>query len=502
MGTSSKFDIIIIGSGLGALVSGAILSKEGKKVLILEKGKKIGGLLHTFKRDQTVFSTGMNYIGSLKEGGFLHQYFKYLGITEQLNLKRMDMDAFEEISFEGDNKSYAYAQGKESFEEKLISKFPNESAKILDYSNRIWHITDRFPLLYLHDYEKITKGDDYLYGGAYEYIQRVTKNQRLRNVLGATNSLYGGRKGKTPLYVHALVNRQFIESAHRFVGGSQPLADALQNKILAAGGQVLTRTRVTKISTTNINDTWVETEEGERYVGRNIISNIHPAQTLAMLDDERLKPVYRRRIETLPNTVGFFNMYLVFKANAFPYLNRNYYHFMENDVWSMNQDACTWPGYFMFYTGCSSQDQKWADNANVMTYLNYDEVIKWKGTTKGMRGEDYEEFKQYKAEVLLQSLELKFPGIRSKIKSYYSATPLTYEHYIGAPEGAAYGIEKDHNNPYKTIVLPKTKIPNLYFTGQNLNMHGALGVTIGAVLTCSEILGFKYLLDKIRKEIA
>jgi all-trans-retinol 13,14-reductase len=38
---------------------------------------------------------------------------------------------------------------------------------------------------------------------------------------------------------------------------------------------------------------------------------------------------------------------------------------------------------------------------------------------------------------------------------------------------------------------------NLYFTGQSLNMHGILGVTISGVVTCSEILGAEYLLDKI-----
>ena len=34
--------------------------------------------------------------------------------------------------------------------------------------------------------------------------------------------------------------------------------------------------------------------------------------------------------------------------------------------------------------------------------------------------------------------------------------------------------------PISVFISPKTKIPNLLFTGQNLNMHGVLGVTIGA----------------------
>ena len=47
----NKYDIVIIGSGLGGLVSGYILSKEGYKVCILEKNHQIGGTLQCFKRD-------------------------------------------------------------------------------------------------------------------------------------------------------------------------------------------------------------------------------------------------------------------------------------------------------------------------------------------------------------------------------------------------------------------------------------------------------------------
>jgi len=62
-----------------------------------------------------------------------------------------------------------------------------------------------------------------------------------------------------------------------------------------------------------------------------------------------------------------------------------------------------------------------------------------------------------------------------------------------------YGYVKDANNPMKSFLSPKTRLKNLFFTGQSLNMHGILGVTISAVLTCSEIVGREYLLDKIVK---
>ena len=60
-----------------------------------------------------------------------------------------------------------------------------------------------------------------------------------------------------------------------------------------------------------------------------------------------------------------------------------------------------------------------------------------------------------------------------------------------------YGIVHDCNHFLKTTILAKTKIPNLLFSGQNINLHGALGVTVSSVMTCSEILGMDYLIQKM-----
>jgi phytoene dehydrogenase-like protein len=47
---SEKYDIVIVGSGLGGLVCGAILAKQGRTVCVLEKHHQIGGNLQVFKR--------------------------------------------------------------------------------------------------------------------------------------------------------------------------------------------------------------------------------------------------------------------------------------------------------------------------------------------------------------------------------------------------------------------------------------------------------------------
>jgi all-trans-retinol 13,14-reductase len=92
-----------------------------------------------------------------------------------------------------------------------------------------------------------------------------------------------------------------------------------------------------------------------------------------------------------------------------------------------------------------------------------------------------------------------YPDIRQHIRSYHTSTPLTYRDYIGSYDGSLYGILKDCHDPIKSFIAVRTKIPNLLFTGQNLHMHGVYGVSIGALKTCSELVGQKYLLEKIHQ---
>ena len=63
-----------------------------------------------------------------------------------------------------------------------------------------------------------------------------------------------------------------------------------------------------------------------------------------------------------------------------------------------------------------------------------------------------------------------------------------------------YGIMRDKNSPAQTLVSQRTKIPNFFMTGQNINSHGILGVTIGAILTCAEFLGLNEVIDKFAEK--
>ena len=75
-------EAVIIGSGLGGLLSGAILSRAGYHVTVLEKAAQPGGCLQTFTREGLRFDTGFHSVAGLEKGGPLERIFRPLGLMD------------------------------------------------------------------------------------------------------------------------------------------------------------------------------------------------------------------------------------------------------------------------------------------------------------------------------------------------------------------------------------------------------------------------------------
>src|SRR5580765_3513032 len=174
-----NFDIVIIGSGMGGLVCGEILSREGYRVCILEKNKQIGGCLQTFVRNKVIFDSGVHYIGSLSKGQTLYQIFKYLGLMDALKLEKMDEDGFDRIIIEDDKKEYVFAQGYENFISRLSSDFPKEEDAIRKYCNKIKEVCGKFPMYNLRTGGAYDEKEDVLGIDTKTFIESLTGNKKL-----------------------------------------------------------------------------------------------------------------------------------------------------------------------------------------------------------------------------------------------------------------------------------------------------------------------------------
>lgn len=492
-----QYDFVIIGSGLGGLLCGYILSKEGFSICIVEKNNQIGGCLQTFERNGVRFDTGVHYIGALEPGQTLHRFFSYFGLNGKIALKKLDQNGFDRICL--NDEEFVFANGKENFVENLSQKFPNERKNIEKYISKIYEISDHSNLYNLRSsYLNSLLDYEYVRTSVGDFINSFTTDEKLRNVLAATNSLYAGIPDLSPAYIHALINSHYIDSAWRFIKGGSQIAEILSKSITGAGGIILKNSEVISFGFNNKNLNYINLKNCEVINGNNFISNIHPARTLEMIEPGNIRRAYRERIIHLQNTTGAFVVNIVFKKNTFKYLNYNYYYFNSLTIWNTKYNPTNWPEFFILFVPASSHDQQYADHAILFTYMDFREVKRWEKTTIEHRGIDYLDFKEYKAQKLIETAEKAIPGFKSKICNYYTTTPLTYRDYTGTSHGSIYGVLRECVTPEKSFLLPRTRIPNLFFTGQNINSHGILGVTISSILTCSEILGFENLITKIK----
>ncbi len=493
----SKGKVVIIGSGLGGLSCGVLLAKNGYDVTVLEQGAQIGGCLQCFTRQNAKFETGMHFIGSAAKGQTLDRLMNYLEIKKDVRLAELDRTGYEVISLNGN--LYKYANGREAFIKQMSDYFPHQHENLVrfyDLVDRVAGASSLHSLKYAETDAAINT--EYQLRSINEVIDSIITDPLLAKVLVGNLPLYAAEKDKTPFSTYAFIMDFYNQSAFRIVGGSDSVAKSMQQTIQHYGGQVLKRHQVSRIVCDDTHAVGVEVN-GSQFVEADIvISDAHPMRTLELIDSKIIRPVFRKRINSMPQTVGGFSVYLEFKDKAVPYMNYNYYGYNQGTPWGCEQyDEDTWPKGFLYMHFCQDNAPMFAKTGVVLSYMHMNEVRRWMDTQVGKRGQDYEDFKNRKAELLLNSLESHFPGIRHAIKNIYTSTPLTYQDYTGTQDGSMYGIAKDVSLGAAGRVPHKTKIPNVYQTGQNINSHGMLGVLVGTIVTCSELLSAKTIYQQI-----
>lgn len=495
-----KYDIIIIGAGLGGLVTAALLSKEGKKVLVLEKNKQIGGALQSFGIDKKLFESAVHYLGSLNNGETLYKLYDYLGILKDLKLKRLDIDCFDEIIM--NNKSFKLAQGHDRFAETLSQYFPNEFKGIHKYLNEVKNVCSHFPL-YNMRIGSAEEKQQVIGKGFHALISQFTHNDELIQVLGGNNLLYAGNQQQTPFYLHALIQNSYIESSWKFEEGSAQLAILLKDVIQQHGGDVFRNQEVKLIKEENGIIQYVETTEGVQFISDAYISNMHPDLTYQMLDSNLIRPVTRKRISATPLTKSSFMVNISLKENQIKYKNHNIYFHKSEDVWlDLKRQVVDDPLSFGIFFYQDKKNPIYASALSILCYNDFDAYQQWEKsmhttTYSENRDELYQTYKLNLMNYCIDAVTEIIPNLKQSIVKMDACTPLTYRDYLNTPKGSLYGFQTNVDDLANTTYSTQTKIPNLYFTGQNINLHGVLGVSITAILTAADFVGLPYLVDKI-----
>jgi all-trans-retinol 13,14-reductase len=109
-------DYLIIGSGLSALVFGALMANAGKTVRILEAHEHPGGFGHTFTLAKKYkFNAQLHYVWDCGEGQTVNKVLTKLGLEHKITFERYDPDGFDRMRMPG-----------------YVLNIPSDPAKLID----------------------------------------------------------------------------------------------------------------------------------------------------------------------------------------------------------------------------------------------------------------------------------------------------------------------------------------------------------------------------------
>ena len=469
-----RYDVVIIGSGLGGLMCGSLLSREGMRVLILERQAHPGGCMQSYQRGNLFFDTGFHYVGGLAEGQQLHTVFSYLGLM-QLPWVRLDADGFDRVTI--GQHTYPLAEGYDHFADTLGEYFPSEKMALKQY------------VKLLHDLPPMEEISPV---NAYDWLKSLFNDSLLINVLSGPALKMELRRESLPLFTFAHGMSSYIGSSWRLRGGGHLIVNALVNDINRLGGKVICYAEVNKLMEKDGRIVAARCTKGNVYEGNVFISDVHPQVTFKWLGDSGLlKKTFLRRINAMENSFGMFTASLVLRKGVLPYFNHNKYVYRKPNVWTFHEDVGGIGGVMV---SCRvPEDGNDASQIDLLTPVPWKLFESWTDTTVGRRGEIYEMLKSHLADECIRLAERVIPGLRGMVEKCYTSTPLTYRDYTLTSCGSAYGIRKDCRNLLMTTLSPRTPIPNLLLTGQNLILHGVEGVTMTALQTCGEIMRKDYI---------
>lgn len=482
----SSRSVVIIGSGLGGLECGYILARNGFDVTVLEQCARIGGCLQTFNRAGRQFDTGFHYIGGLGDGESLQWIFDYFNLMG-LPWVQMDRDCVDEVRIGG--LPYPIPSGYDNFKSILSGLFPSQKDNLTRYISQLKAVGDS-----IRSGFATGSSMELFRQSAHGFLCDTISDPLLRKVLSGAALRIHHDAATLPLYVFAQINNSFIQSGWRLNGGGDMIAEHLAGGIRSFGGRVLTGVRITSLEESEGKVMCAVADNGEKFFAEHFISNAHPAATLRLLEGSKsIRNIYRRRISTLRNSFGAFTVNICLKKDRIKYVNHNInLHSGDVDVWN---DDYREPRSFLlnFYVPESGE---YADRLDIITPMASDALAGLEGGAPMHRTEGYNSFKDALAQKCIDAAETALPGLRDAVERVFTSTSLTYRDYTSTEGGSAFGVMKDFNNTVTTVLSPRTPLENLLLTGQNLNLHGILGVSMTSLYTCAELLG----VETIKKE--
>lgn len=507
----SKWDAIVIGSGIGGMATASLLTRlKKKKVLVLERHWVLGGQTHEFTRQgKYSWDVGLHYVGGMEVGSQSRRLMDFItGGAVTWNPLPEDLEHFH---FPG-KKTVVMPRGEAAWTRLLCEKFPKDAHGIRAFFkdmkraetwatlNLVTQVVPPFvgPLIRM-----LAKSKKAVALSTTEAaLRRRVKDPHARAILSGFWGDYGLPPSKSALVQHAIVARHYFGGAWFPQGGASTIAPAVQAVLATTGGLMVPSAEVISVEVEAGKATGVSALLGR---GKErtpvtlhaplIFSDAGVETTYRRLMPRHVPQAWQEDLGGMAPGMSAVTLFLGLKDDP----RKLGFHGENNWISrSLDQDAVgdhhrqmmagkPLGGYISF-PSIKNPEAK-GHTAEIISFARAEEFKAWADTSWKKRGDEYEAVKKRIAEGLLDLVEEEFPGLRATVDYMELSTPLTYTDFLARPRGEFYGLPGTPERFQLPWLKIKTPVEGCYLTGSDVMCLGIMGAMMGGVAAAAVSMG-------------
>ncbi|MFB2769267.1 carotenoid isomerase [Pelatocladus sp. BLCC-F211] len=477
----SHYDAIIIGSGIGGLVTATQLAAKEAKVLVLERYLIPGGSAGYFERQGYRFDVGASMIFGFGQRGTTNLLTRAL---DAVNVSLEVIPDFVQIHYHLPNSlDLKVERTYENFLQNLTSYFPHEVKGIRRFYDECWRVfncLNSMELLSLEEPRYLMRMFfqhpwaclsllRYLPQNVGDVARRHIKDPLLLKFIDMECYCWS----VVPADMTPMINAGMVFSDRHYGGVNYPkggvgqIAQKLVEGLIQTGGQIKYQARVTQILTEKGRAVGVKLANGQIYRAKYIVSNATRWDTFEkLLPQEKILANEKKWQQNYEKSPSFLSLHMGIKASSLPAKTECHHILLED--WEKMAD----PEGTIFVSIPTLLDP---DLAPVDHHIIHAFTPHWIDDWQGLSVKDYEAKKEKAARRILERLEKIFPGLDTGLDYLEVGTPRTHRRFLGRDDGTYGPIPRRKLRGLLAMPFNRTAIPGLYcvgdstFPGQGLN---------------------------------
>ncbi len=475
------FDAVVIGSGIGGLVTATQLAAKGASVLVLESYLIPGGSAGYFERQGYRFDVGASMIFGFGTQGTTNL------LTRALNAVNVSLETIPDsvqIDYHlPDNLNLKVHRDDEKFLQELTAHFPQESKGIRKFYDECWKVfncLNAMELLSLEEPGYLTRVFfqhpfaclglvKYLPQNAGDIARRYISDQALLKFIDMECYCWS----VVPADMTPMINAGMVFSDRHYGGINYPrggvgqIAQKLVEGLEKAGGKIQYQARVIKIITENGRAVGVQLADGKVYRAKRIVSNATRWDTFEkLLPPEQMPAAEKKWQQRYQKSPSFLSLHLGVAADVLP-PGTECHHILLSDWEKMEAAEGT-----IFVSIPTLLDP---DLAPTGFHIIHAFTPSWIKDWQGLSASEYEQQKEEAAGRIIHRLEKIFPGLDAGLDYMEVGTPRSHRRFLGRDDGSYGPIPRHKLLGLLGMPFNRTAIPGLYcvgdstFPGQGLN---------------------------------